>query len=451
MQHEARVPIWFMFATASLTGAAFVFGTLFGRSTHGLPDPQATALRLVLKEISASYVESTDPRQLLDRAIGAMARLDDYSEYVPPDRAKAWDEQTTGSYAGIGLLVLQHEQDILVHYPFPGGPAERAGVRPGDRIVTVDDLELASLPLAQRRAEAVKRVRGPAGAEVRLGLVRGGQPLAITVERGAVARPVVKWTRHLDAEAGLGYVYLADFHEGAERQLTAAIEELRRARGGLRGLVLDLRHDGGGLLDECLAIARRFLPAGNIMTAKRRGTEVVQREDAIPEQCRFPDLPLVVLVNGGSASASEVLTGALQDHRRAVVVGTRTFGKGFVNRQFAWQRPDIRLKLTIARYYTPNGRAIERHRNTAADGEQGGLVPDVAAPASKEQEETIAARLRDDEPPKEYREVAERLLQDLGRPVLRPLEPAEDPQLAAALSALREAVQKQVPAGASGR
>ncbi|MEO6596138.1 MAG: S41 family peptidase [Planctomycetota bacterium] len=410
-----------------------------------------------------AHVDPQDGQKLMDRAITGMVKdLDPYSEYIPPSRVREYDEANSGHYEGIGVRIDQHGDDIVVYYPSPDGPAERGGVRPGDRILAVDGNDLGTMPREKRQSEASQLVRGPADTFVRLQLARDNEGVEmkvdLTVRRGGVQQPSTKWVHLVDAAQGLGYVYVGDFHKGVAKELANAIEALSRespTTGSLRGLVIDLRFDGGGVLDECVAIARSFLSSGTIVSQRRRDTEVIEAFEAKPELCRFPDLPLVVLVNEGSASASEVLAGALQDHGRAAIVGVRTYGKGYVNTVYSWK--DFRLKLTTGQYFTPNGRNIDRHHkrppangsndSDAANGNganpkaKGGIAPDVEAQVTEEQRKAIKTGLLALEPPRRYLEQFRAVAAKYGAKVPEPPQIEGDPQLEQAVATLRERVR----------
>jgi len=228
------------------------------------------------------------------------------------------------------------------------------------------------------------------------------------------------------------------------RELRATIEQLAADPSGLRGLILDLRFNGGGSLDECVDMARLFLREGRIVTVKRRDSELVF--DAEPDACSYPELPLVLLVNSSTASASEVLTGALQDHGRAVIVGTRTFGKGHVQTVYTWQDLDFRLKLTTARYLTPNGRSFGSARRLASGRrpiEPDGLAPDYTIEITPELTQRISASLRAYEVPERYRQAvaAHAATRDMVLPSIVPAD--EDPQLAKAIELLAELADQQ--------
>lgn len=449
MQQQPRLPLWFLVANWALVVAAFVLGVVLGgRGRMALPEPQDTALRLIHAEILKSHVDPHDGHVLLDRAIENMvASLDPYSRYVPPSEVAAYDERNSGHYEGVGLVPLLHDGEVLVQYPLPDGPAERAGVLPGDRIVAIDGRRLADEPPATRGDLASRLLRGAAGTEVRLLLGRDDGTVERSLQRGDVEKSAVKWVHFADSEAGLAYVYLSDFHRGIQARIAEALAELG-SRQTLHGLVLDLRFDGGGNLDECVALARMFVRSGTIVSQRRRGSEVVETFAAEPEACTFPDLPLVVLVNQDSASASEVLAGALQDHERAAIVGTRTFGKGFVNTVYTWQGLDFRLKLTTGNYYTPNGRNIDgHHRNGgspenggAASAAVGGIVPDVTAEVAAAELPRIRSVLERLEPPQRHLAAFTAVATRYGLDVPKPPQADTDPQLAQALATLRERV-----------
>ncbi|MCR9247736.1 MAG: S41 family peptidase [bacterium] len=446
MEQQPRLPLWFLIVNCSLIAIAFVAGVMLGdRRIVELPQPQSDALQLVYREILKSHVEPQDGAELMDRAIAAMAgELDDYSRYVPPARVKVYEESTTGRYEGVGMVMRQHGEDIVVHFPFTGGPAERAGLRPGDRVLEIDGKAVAELPVADRSVQATELVRGPAETTVELVLDRDGERITATVERDAVQRPAVKWSHVADSQRGLGYVHVTDFHEGITRGVRTAITELQRESetggGALRGLIIDLRWNGGGSLDECVALSRLFQPTGAIVSTRRRGQEI-ERVDAEASECLYPDLPLVLLMNSESASASEVFAGCLQDHGRATVVGTRTFGKGVVNTIYSW--PDFKLKLTTAHYYTPKGRSLggsHRQQATANGKPPSGITPDVESAVSEQQLPPIQIALFRHEVPARYRTAYATVAERYGFKVPRPPQPDTDSQLAAALAQLGDRI-----------
>lgn len=443
MEQQPRLPLWFLACNCAVIGSAFAIGLWLGAKNRlQLPEPQHLALGLIHAEILESHVESQHGGDLLDRAISAMVEsLDDYSRYVPKANVEQYEESSMGRYEGVGMVMTQAGEDIVIQFPFAGGPAERAGILPGDRILAVDGQRLDAIDIATRFTRSRELVRGPADSSVELLLGRDDSELALSVERSAVQRPVVKWVHFADRERGLGYLYLSDFHRGIAEQVDAAIAELLQ-EGQLHGLVVDLRFNGGGSLDECIALCRQLQPDGVIVSTRRRGEEL-ERVEAEPSQCRQPDLPLVLLVNEDSASASEVLAGCLQDHDRATIVGARTYGKGVVNTVYSW--PDFKLKLTTAHFYTPLGRSLggsHRPRDgepLAADAP--GIKPDIEATATAEERGAAFRRLMQLEVPRAYREAVTGLTATYENiTVPQPPDAAEDPQLAKALAVLADKI-----------
>jgi carboxyl-terminal processing protease len=457
MEQQPRLPLWFLIANWALIAAAFAIGiTLGGSNKSEFPMPQRRALDLVYDEIMRNHVEKQDGQELLDRAISAMAgKLDEYSQYIPPSRVAQYEEMSTGRYEGVGLLQVMYGEDLVVQFPFEGGPADRAGVMPGDRILAVDGTAVASLPLATRSEQARNLVRGPADSDVKLRLGRGDQEVELLVHRGSVQRSSVKWAHLAAPTDGLGYIYVADFHRGVADELLAAIERLQaqsqQAQTPLRGLILDLRFNPGGNLDDCVTMARTFQPTGTIVSTRRRN-EVLESHEAKRELCKFPDLPLVVLVNENSASAAEVFAGCLQDHHRAALVGTRTYGKGVVNTVYTWKDLPFRLKLTTAHYFTPSGRNIEGHslansKNATENGhatpdpeKQGGILPDAVVKTTKEQQQALLLGLDAFELPTKHRAAFQALVDKYKAVVPAPPQPDTDPQLQKALEVLRERI-----------
>jgi carboxyl-terminal processing protease len=276
-------------------------------------------------------------------------------------------DETTGEFDGVGLEVSQEADAIVVVAPLADSPAERAGILAGDRIVAVDGFPTKEMPVG----EATRRMKGAAGSQVVLTVERAGQrePRSFTLVRDHVRTTSVDW-RLLDRGAGTVYVRIRSFQDRTDRELRQALEGARKEIGGpIQGLVLDLRNNPGGLLDQAVKVADRFLTKGVIVSTESRGKqpEVEQAHEKDTE----PGYPVVLLVNRGSASASEIVAGALQDHGRAVVAGVRTFGKGSV--QTIVELDDgSALKLTVARYFTPNHRSIQER----------GIVPDVLVEAT---------------------------------------------------------------------
>ena len=322
----------------------------------------------VLAYIQNSYVDETKEKELVQAAVeGMVGRLDPHSMILRPDVYRAMRDETTGEFDGVGLEVSQEADGIVVIAPLADSPAERAGILAGDRIVAVDGAPTKEMPVG----EATRRMKGAAGSQVVLSIERAGlrEPRNFTLVRDHVRTSSVDW-RILDRSAGTVYVRIRTFQDRTDRELRQALDGARKEIGGpIQGLVLDLRNNPGGLLEQAVKVSDRFLSKGVIVTTESRGKqpEVEQAHEKDTE----PGYPIVLLVNRGSASASEIVAGALQDHGRAVVAGVRTFGKGSV--QTVVELDDgSALKLTVARYFTPNHRSIQER----------GIAPDVLVEAT---------------------------------------------------------------------
>lgn len=348
-------------------GAAFGAGVLADRTAHSDPPRASPYRRLgilsqVMAHIENSYVDPVDEDRLIDGAIrGMVGTLDPHSSYLNPEEYALLESDTTGQFGGIGVEIDGRGDYLTVLAPIPGSPAARAGVRAGDEILSIDGHDARGIDVD----EAVRRMRGAPGTHVRVVLRRRGvsEPLRLDLVREVIH--VASVESRLLPES-IGYVALRSFQERASEELSQALDRLTQSAGGrLRGLVLDLRNNPGGLLDEAVIVADEFLRDGVIVTTRgRNGT--AQDEARAHAAGTRPEFPMVVLVNEYTASAAEIVAGALQDHRRALIVGTRTFGKGSV--QTIIDLPDGgALKLTIARYYTPSGRSIQAQ----------GIAPDV--------------------------------------------------------------------------
>lgn len=351
---------------AALT-AAFGAGTLFEHSAQAVPPRASPYRRLgvlsqVMAHIENSYVDSLDEDRLIDGAIrGMVGTLDPHSSYLNAEEYALLESDTTGQFGGVGVEIDSRGDYLTVIAPIPGSPAARAGVRAGDEILAIEGRDARGLEVD----EAVRRMRGAPGSHVRVTFRRRGveDPMRLDLVREIVHVSSVE--SHL-LEDGVGYVNLKSFQERSSEEVDRALDELTRASNGrLRGLVLDLRNDPGGLLDEAILIADEFLNDGVIVSTRGRDGSAQDEARAHSAGTR-PDFPIVVIVNEYTASAAEIVAGALQDHHRAMLVGTRTFGKGSV--QTVIDLPDGgALKLTIARYFTPSGRSIQAQ----------GIAPDV--------------------------------------------------------------------------
>ena len=367
-------------AAALLGGALVTGGWLMERGGHGTTrdvHAQAALFEEVFQHLRRDYVDTLADSALYRRAVaGVVEELGDpHSVYLDPKRLSQLEETTNGHYAGVGIQMDVRDSGITVIATLPGTPAERAGIQTGDRIVEVDGKSTAGLTAD----EALRALRGAAGSTVKTSVERPGLPsrLAFTMTRTEIAVNPVQHAVLLPD--GVGYVSLAVFSSDAARDLTNAIDSLRSA--GAHSLILDLRGDPGGLLDQGIGVADLFLDAGKrIVSTRGRSPEENQTyTDQAPQ--RYANVPLVVLTDSGTASASEIVAGALQDHDRALLVGTTTYGKGSAQRVFHLDAGAV--KLTTARWYTPSGRSIDRPRPTNEGDDADATPPDTSAPRPK--------------------------------------------------------------------
>ena len=331
--------------------------------TAGLPLETVRTLSEVFDKIKHNYVEDVEDKALLDNAIrGMLSGLDPHSTYLD---AKAFEELrvgTTGEFGGLGIVVGMEDGFVKVISPIDDTPAQRAGVKAGDLIIRLDEKPVKGMSLD----DAVKIMRGKPGTDIELTIVREGedQPLKFTITRDRIR---VKSVKSRMLEPGYAYVRVSQFQERTGRDLHNAISKLKKEqKDNLKGLVLDLRNNPGGLLDAAVIVSDTFLDRGTIVSVKGRTEDNKLSQAATPGDI-LKGSPIVVLVNEGSASASEIVAGALQDNKRAVIMGQKTFGKGSVQTVIPLGNNSA-LKLTTARYYTPSGRSIQAE----------GIVPDIA-------------------------------------------------------------------------
>jgi carboxyl-terminal processing protease len=330
-----------------------------------MPWQDARLLADVLERVKHDYVNPVDDHQLLQAAIrGMVSSLDPYSAYLDGDDYDEVKISSSGQYSGVGIEVSMEDQEVVVVSPFEGSPAAAAGIRPGDVIATIDGIPVNTTNLA----DTIGRMRGKEGTTVKIGILRegGSEPLQFTLKRSRVELHSVKAEM---LESGMGYVRVSQFSETTGDDLDLALKDLRKRNGAaLKGLVLDLRNNPGGVLEAAVSVADTFLDAGVIVTAKGRTPESKFEMDATPGDA-LKGAPIVVLINGGSASAAEIVAGALKDNHRAKLVGRTTFGKGSVQTVIPLSG-DRAIKLTTSLYYTPSGISIN-HR---------GIVPDIELP-----------------------------------------------------------------------
>ncbi|MBA1148949.1 S41 family peptidase [Ectothiorhodospiraceae bacterium WFHF3C12] len=316
----------------------------------------------VFSRIKRDYVEDVDDQTLLRSAIrGMLSGLDPHSAYLDPKEYKDLQAGTSGEFGGLGIEVGMENGFVKVIAPIDDTPASRAGIQAGDLIVRIDGKPVKGMSLS----EAVSLMRGKPGTDIDLTLVRDGadQPIEVTITRAVIE---VKSVKSRMLEPGFGYVRITNFQSNTGPAARQAIDALKAQSGGdLKGLVLDLRNNPGGVLNAAVEVSDAFLADGRIVYTEGRIDRAEMSFSATPDDV-ISDAPLVVLVNGGSASASEIVAGALQDHKRAVIMGSQTFGKGSVQTILPLQG-GAAVKLTTARYFTPDGRSIQAE----------GIAPDV--------------------------------------------------------------------------
>ncbi len=332
--------------------------------------PKVELFAKVLADVENNYVEDVDETRLIYGAIhGMLATLDPHTSFMDPSEYRALKGDTAGEFGGLGFEFAQKDGALIVIGPIDDTPAARAGIRAGDVITAIDNVSTRIMSIA----DATARLRGAAGTPVSLSLLRPDftQPRTISLVRERV-RVVSVEGRLIDGL--VGYIKIRSFQDRTAIELKKKLDELRAQAGGaFEGLVLDLRNNPGGLLDEGIKVADRFLSRGTIVVTKGRDGRHPDEERAT-EKDTEPDYPLVVLINRGTASASEVVSGALQDNKRAFIFGTTSFGKGSVQTVIDLDDGSA-LKLTIARYYTPSGRSIQER----------GITPDVLVRESDDQ------------------------------------------------------------------
>jgi len=366
---------------------------------------QLSLLVDVLNLIQDSYVDDTDAQKLIYGAAGGMVRtLDPFSQFMEPEAHREITAETEGQFGGIGVRLYMKDDWLTVLTPMPGTPAYRAGLLPGDRIVAIDGESAKDLQVA----DAMDRLRGAAGTKLKIGVQRWAEPAeAAAAERGRdevdedgqsmeepgtrkdfeLVRDSIKIesVRQRRMEDQIGYLRISEFSGHTVADFHDAMRVL--TKGGLAGLVLDLRFNPGGLLTAAVDVASSFL-GGNKLIVYTQGRRAATRQEFRGgAQAPYQDLPLVVLINESSASGAEIVAGALQDHRRAVLMGARTYGKASV--QSVVPLPDnSALRLTVARYYTPSGRSIHRDEKKKT----GGITPDIAVPAGRDVNEKLFAQ-----------------------------------------------------------
>ncbi|HET7290763.1 MAG TPA: S41 family peptidase [Thermodesulfobacteriota bacterium] len=332
----------------------------------------------VLDLVERNYVEEVDPEKLTNSAIDGMLKtLDPYSTYLSPERYRELEIGTSGEFGGVGMEVSEENGVLVVITPIEGSPAEKAGIKPRDQIIEIEGKSTQGMVVQ----EAVRLLRGPSGTPVKITIKREGEkePRVVTLIRDKI---IVKSVKSRLLDNGIGYVRLVQFQDRTSQELRDAISGLEAQNGRqLNGLILDLRNNPGGLLSEAIDVVDEFIDTGLIVSVRGR-TQDQTREYYATKNGTFQTFPVVVMVNDGSASASEVVAEALQDSKRAVILGTKTFGKGSVQTIIKLE-DGSGLKLTTAKFYAPSGRSIN----------EVGVTPDIKVENSKDQDKQLESAI----------------------------------------------------------
>jgi carboxyl-terminal processing protease len=367
MTEKRRVAVVFALGLALGVGMTIYSSVFAGSDKNGvaaspLPLEDLRAFTEVFGKVKSDYVETVDDKDLLEYAIkGMLSGLDPHSSYLNREEFKEMRIGTDGKFGGLGIEVSMENGFIKVISPIDDTPAQRAGMMAGDVIVRLDDTPVKGMTLN----EAVKIMRGEPGTDILLTVVREGEegPLKITITRAIIR---IKSVRSKTLEPGYGYIRISQFQSATGTSMRKVITELKKDNDGeLKGLVLDLRNNPGGVLNASVSVADAFIKKGKIVYTEGRVKDSLLTFNASPNDL-LKGAPIVVLVNGGSASASEIVAGALQDHHRAIIMGTKTFGKGSVQTIMPMSN-GAALKITTARYFTPSGRSIQAE----------GIEPDI--------------------------------------------------------------------------
>ena len=396
------VKLWLVMVAAAVMWMA---GAAFQRANSASTnDNLYEGLKLfsdVIELIQREYVDEVEAKDLIHKAIQGMVQgLDPHSSLMPPDAYEDLQIDTKGKFTGIGIHITMRDGFVTVISPIEDTPADKAGIEAGDRIIKVDG------QLAKDLREAVRMMRGPRGSKVTVTIMRNGikKPIEFELTRDEI--PILS-VKSISLKPGYGYVRISNFTGTTTQEFEKALEKLESSAPPMKGLVLDLRNNGGGLLNQAISVSDIFLDKGQILSIKGRDKKNTKVFNATPSATQR-NYPVVVLINGGTASASEIVAGALQDQKRALVLGSTSFGKGSVQ-TVENLRDGSGLKLTIARYYTPSGRSIQAK----------GIEPDIALKFK---------RMEAEEPEKDEMSFKEKDLENHleaeGDPAEKPAKPA---------------------------
>ncbi len=357
---------------------AFFVGSLFPFAYSGV-DSGLDQLKImidVMAKIDDSYVEETQPKELITNALyGMVNNLDEFSEFINITNTKRIKEETRGEFGGLGIRLIGKEGELFVVTPILDSPAYKAGIEPGDEIIQINDKLVKDIS----SQDAIDMMRGTVGEKVTVIIKRkdknGKEITKKFTMRKAKIVPQIVYPKMLENK--IGYVYIEDFSGHTVADFKKSLEDLQKQ--GMESLILDLRFNPGGTLDSAIDLARLFIGENKLIVYTKGRKDAYFKEYKSGATALYPDLPIVLLVNEGSASGSEIVAGALQDHQRALLIGARTFGKGSVQ-QVSTLEDGSALKLTVAKYYTPLGRMI--HRDFKKKGPNtGGILPDIVVDA----------------------------------------------------------------------
>jgi carboxyl-terminal processing protease len=365
----------FVFVFCALLGVLVSYSITPVRAAVDKTYDQLRLLIDVMGLINEAYVEPRENKELLTGAINGMVKtLDPFSQYMEPKAYKEMKTETDGEFGGLGIRISIKNEWLTVITPIPGTPAYKAGVLPEDRIVKVDGKNIHGISIE----DAVEKLRGAPGSKVTVSIMREGakEPVDYTMAREIIKIETIR-SRMIDGE--IGYIQLTEFNANSEKDLSKALAALQKQ--GMKSLVFDLRNNPGGLLDVAVDVCREFVGDGKLIVYTQGRQKETRRDYLTQGKAPYGKLPMMILVNRGSASGSEIVAGAMQDLKRALILGTTTFGKGSVQSIFPFQDGSA-LRLTTAKYYTPSGRSIHRDEKTGT----GGILPDILVEVSRETE-----------------------------------------------------------------